>query len=104
MLIKVEVIGESSNAYQRKTGQKVNDLVLACLDRDSSGFRLKNTFDFIIPEDEKGPFAGKVNGKVVELAIVDMEVFSGRLRARGHVQAIADATGKLVPVNGVKVA
>lgn len=79
----------------KKTGNMVRSHMISCLDQCPSGVLLKNTFDYQLSEDEKGKFAGRLMGKVIELDVVELAPLfqGGRLRARGHIVA-ASVEGK----------
>ena len=79
-----QVISERAESFTGKRG-KVNQKVLALLDLDPEHPFL-NTFDYVLSEDEAEKFSGKVQGKKIELGIMNFEpAFGGRMRARGTV-------------------
>ena len=57
--------------------------LFVCLDRTPAG-KLRNTFDYMLSEDEYKKHNGKAGGQTVQLAITDIEkTFAGRLRCHG---------------------
>jgi len=88
MKAKCLCIAETNNEYSTKQRGLQCDLVLTFLDQCDSGARLLNTFDFIVRQDEKAPYAGKSMGKTFELGLTSGEVFRNRLRFEGKVLTV----------------
>ena len=88
MKAKVQVINERTESFTGKRG-KVEQTILACLDLDSTHAFI-NTFDYVLEEAEKTAHAGKIVGKIIELAIRNMApAFGGRLRASGSILSVS---------------
>lgn len=88
--MKVSVVSDTPDEYKnKKTGEMVKSQVLSCQDVCPSGARLKNTFDYVLPDSEKEKYAGKLVDKVIELDVVELApaAFGGRLRARGRIHS-----------------
>jgi len=86
MQINCLIVAEGRNEYTTKKGERVSKLQLSCLDQDTvANARLINTFDLILDEEEGKAWAGKALDKKVLVGVTSFEVFSGRLRAKGHV-------------------
>lgn len=87
MKAKTQIVSERRDSYTGKKG-KVEQVILSCLDIDPSHAFL-NTFDYILGEEEVKKYAGKIQGKQVELGIRNFEPsFGNRLRARGEILAV----------------
>jgi hypothetical protein len=85
-----EVIEEVTESFQGKRG-KVDLRLLVCLDRTPAG-KLRNTFDYVLTEDEYKKHNGKAAGQTAQLAITDIEkTFAGRLRCHGSVLQLGPA-------------
>jgi len=95
MRLEVLCTGESLNPYTSKTKGPQVDLVVGCLDQCPSRQRLEQTFDLIVPDEERTKFAGKILDHRMTIDILKAEWFNQRLRTRGVIVAI---DGK--PVNG----
>lgn len=93
MRMNVEVVSDQPNEYI-KNGVVHKQQMIACMDRCQSGARLVNTFDYILSEDEKNKFAGKLLDKRITLDVTELSVpFGSRLRARGKIHEVS-ANGK----------
>ena len=87
MIATCEIIEEVTESFQGKRG-KVDLRLLVCLDRTPTG-KLRNTFDYVLSEDEYKKHNGKAAGQKVELAITDIEkTFAGRLRCHGAILSL----------------
>jgi hypothetical protein len=83
-----EVLDQVVECYTGKRG-KVEQTVLVLLDREPAG-RLRNTFDFVMSDDEIKKHTGKLTGKKCELAVNDIQpAFGGRLRMRGQILSLS---------------
>lgn len=90
MKTTVQVINDRTDSYTGKKG-KVTQRVLSLLDVDPD-YAFLNTFDYVLSEEEAQKHTGKLQGKRVELGIMNMEPsFGGRLRARGAIVKIVAA-------------
>lgn len=87
MTATCEVIEEVTESFQGKRG-KVDLRLLVCLDRTPAG-KLRNTFDYVLSEDEYTKHKGKAAGQSAQLAITDIDkTFAGRLRCTGSIVAL----------------
>ena len=88
MKATTEILDQVVESYTGKRG-KVELAVLVLVDREPAG-RLRNTFDYIMTEDEVKKHTGKLTGKKCELAVTDIQpAFGGRLRVRGQILSVA---------------
>ena len=88
MKATTEILDQIVESYTGKRG-KVELAVLVLVDREPAG-RLRNTFDYIMTEDEVKKHSGKLAGKKCELAVTDIQpAFGGRLRVRGQILSVA---------------
>lgn len=87
MRMQVNVVADLPDEYRDKKGALVRTQVFTCQDVDPSGARLKNTFDYVLSEDEKERFAGKMMDKVITLDVYELAPppFGTRMRARGRI-------------------
>lgn len=87
MKAKFLVISERFDSYMGKRG-KIDQRILALLDLEPE-HALVNTIDYVLNNDEEVPkYSGKCQGKRVELAILDLTILFGRVRARGRILGI----------------
>jgi len=92
---EVEIMDVDKDTFQRKTGQQVTVHMLVLRDitpANGAPQALKNTFDYLMSEDERTQFpVEKVSGQKAFVIIRDMEqAFNGRLRVtKGHVEVQA---------------
>lgn len=91
MQMKAEVIDLSVESYQGKRGQ-VKLPVLTLLDR-SDGYRLKNTVDMILTEEQSAKLpaheTSKLQGQPIVVGITELAAgFAGRMRVRGEIVSI----------------
>ncbi len=90
MTATCEVIEEVTESFQGKRG-KVDLRLLVCLDRTPAG-KLRNTFDYVLTEEEYAKHKGKAAGQSVQLAITEIDkTFAGRLRCTGSILALGQA-------------
>ena len=93
MRLIVMVQSERPNSYLNKKGDPVNQQILSLLDMSKPACdRLINTFDYVLSEDEKIQFSGKVEEKFLRVAFRNEEEFNGRVRKTGKVYGIATGT------------
>lgn len=90
MTATCEVIEEVTESFQGKRG-KVDLRLLVCLDRTPAG-KLRNTFDYVLTEEEYTKHKGKAAGQSVQLAITEIDkTFAGRLRCTGSIITLGQA-------------
>ena len=83
-----EILDQVVESFTGKRG-KVEQNILVLVDREPAG-RLRNTFDYVMTEDEIKKHTGKLTGKKCEVAINDIQpAFGGRLRMRGQILALS---------------
>lgn len=76
-------ISERLNTFQGKRGP-VNQQILSLLDLDE--FAFLNTLDYVLNEEEKTKYSGKLVGKRVSIAFTDAKTnFGGRLVLAGRI-------------------
>jgi len=88
MQANMRVRSERADSYDGKKG-RVNSIILALDDLDTSDQVLLNSVDYTLSEEEKVLHAGKLNGKVITLGIRDLTLFGGRIRVRGKILSVA---------------
>lgn len=80
-----QVISERFNAFETKTGRRIEQKILALLDQDDK-CPLINTVDYVLSEDEEKEYAGKSRGKTVHIGIEEVMVdFGGRTILKGRI-------------------
>jgi hypothetical protein len=88
MKVITEVLDHVVESYTGKRG-KVEQTVLVLVDPEPVG-RLRNTFDYLVTEEEAKKHSTKLTGKKCELAVTDIQPsFGGRLRMRGQILSVA---------------
>jgi hypothetical protein len=82
-----EILDQVVESFTGKRG-KIEQNILVLVDREPTG-RLRNTFDYVMSEDEIKKHTGKLTGKKCELAVTDIQpAFGGRLRMRGQILSL----------------
>jgi Asp-tRNA(Asn)/Glu-tRNA(Gln) amidotransferase B subunit len=84
MQLKVRVHGDRKNEYDGKKGH-VKQSIITVVDTDPSEYRFIPTFDYVLTDNEKDLYAGKLQDKVITLGVIDMKMWNGRLRADGAI-------------------
>lgn len=86
MIVTVQVVSDRADEYFGKRWL-VKQQIITCQDMDKSGFRLLQSFDYTLSEQEKEKFAGKLQDKIIQIGIRELTPFGGRFRARGGIIA-----------------
>jgi hypothetical protein len=86
--LTVRVVSDQPDEYQGKKGL-VKTQVFTCQDLCPSGARLKDNFDYVLSEEEKTKWAGKMLDKTIVLDVIELRPppFGTRLRAGGRIHS-----------------
>jgi hypothetical protein len=84
MTVKVLVMSDRSDEYTGKRGL-VKQQIITVMDQSDTGERLGQPIEYALSDEEKPVHAGKLQDKVINLAIRELIPFGGRLRARGKI-------------------
>lgn len=88
MQIKVVVVGQRLEKYSWKRGKGVHHLLL-CMDVDKE-IRLENLFDYVMTPDEAEEYFGRLEEKIVLLAVSSLEpTFGWGFRAKGKMTVLS---------------
>lgn len=79
------VISDVPDSYTNQKGQLIKTQMLSIVDQEQNGTRLKQSCDYVMSEDEKEVYAGKLQDKKVEIGISEITIFGGRPRLRGKI-------------------
>lgn len=86
MTSKFYVLADVPDSYTTKKGTAVKTQLLTLVDRSSpDDCRLTQTLDYQMNPEEKERYAGSLADKEIEVAVRELMVFGGRLRARGKI-------------------
>lgn len=86
MISKFYVLSDVPDAYTTKKGTAVKTQLLTLIDRSMpDDSRLTQTLDYQMSPDEKEIYAGKLADKEILVAVRELSIFGGRLRARGKI-------------------
>ena len=94
MRIKAQIVAAEDNEYQTKAGTQVKECIITLLDR-SEVAPMKVTFD-VKENNTNAAAVAKLFGDLVEVDLLNFEVWRGRLRAEGGIVNFAK------PSNGSK--
>lgn len=89
------VISDVPDQYTNQKGQVIRSQMLSVVDQEQNGVRCKQSCDYILSDDEKEVWSGKLQDKKIVLGISEISIFGGRPRFRGKILLV---DGK--PVNG----
>lgn len=87
MQCNMKVRSERADSYDGKKG-RVNTIILALDDLDTSDQVMLNSVDYTLSDEEKVLHAGKLGGRVIVLGIRDLTLFGGRIRVRGKIMSV----------------
>ena len=87
MVVRVLVMSDRPDEYTGKRGL-VKQQIITVMDQSETGERLAQPIEYALSDEEKPLHAGKLQDKVINLAIRELLPFGGRLRARGKIVSL----------------
>lgn len=82
------VISDTPDQYTNQKGQIIRSQMLSVVDQEQNGARLKQSCDYVLSDEEKENWAGKLQDKKIEIGITEISIFGGRPRLRGKINLV----------------